>query len=121
MTQFGSILREKRRAAGLSQRRLAELGGVDFSYISKLENGRLPAPAAETIVRLAGILGCAPEEFLSAAGKLPHGVGKALAQEPSALRFLQEASRLGLSEDDWEQMLGQLRSLGSDRGRGSGT
>jgi transcriptional regulator with XRE-family HTH domain len=111
MSNFGTILREKRRAAQLSQRRLAELAGVDFSYISKLENGRLPAPASDTIVRLAKILGCPAEELLAAAKKMPEGVGDSLSAQPEALRFLQEASDLKLSPEEWERMIGSLREL----------
>ena len=108
---FGELLREKRRAAGISQRRLAELVGVDFSYISKLENGRLPAPAADTIARIAANVGCASEDLLAAAQKLPDGVGSILSGNPAAVRFLQEASALGLNEVEWEQMRGKLKSL----------
>ena len=39
---FGQYLREQRRRAGMSQRELASRVSVDFSYISKLENDRLP-------------------------------------------------------------------------------
>jgi transcriptional regulator with XRE-family HTH domain len=113
MSKFGIILREKRRGAGLSQRVLAEKAGVDFSYISKLENGRLPAPAAETVYRLAKCLGCPPEDLLAPAHKMPVGVGEALAK-PEALRFLQEASRLRLSPGEWEQLLGKLHGLRSE-------
>ena len=42
--QFGEALREKRHAAGLSQRELADKIKVDFSYISKVENGHLRLP-----------------------------------------------------------------------------
>jgi len=116
---FGEILREKRRALGLSQRRLAELVGVDFSYISKLENNRLAAPAAETIARIAEMLSCPPEELLAAARKFPDGLNTTLAQ-PAALRFLQEASQLDLSPGEWERLTGTLHRLRSDpdkRGR----
>jgi transcriptional regulator with XRE-family HTH domain len=108
---FGDLLRQKRRAVGVSQRRLAELVGVDFSYISKLENGRLPAPAADTIARIAENIGCATEDLLAAAQKLPDGVGSILSGNPAAVRFLQEASSLGLDEAEWEQMRGKLKSL----------
>ncbi len=116
MSDFGSILREKRRMSGLSQRELAEKVGVDFSYISKLENGRLPAPAAETVARLAKVLACPVEELLSAAKKLPANLNDSIGQ-PAALRFLQEASRLRLSQEEWEQLLGKLHGLRSDQGR----
>lgn len=110
-TTFGELLREKRRAAGLSQRQLAERAGVDFSYISKLENGRLPAAADDTVIRICAILGCPPEEFFTAAKKLPTELGESLVGEPAAIRFLQEASRLQLSQKEWEQMLGELHGL----------
>jgi transcriptional regulator with XRE-family HTH domain len=110
-TTFGTILRKKRRGAEISQRRLAELAGVDFSYISKLENDRLPPPAADTIVRMAESIGCPSEELLAAAQKLPGGLGSALSANPAAVRFLQEASILSLSDTEWEQMRGTLKSL----------
>jgi transcriptional regulator with XRE-family HTH domain len=110
-TTFGELLREKRRAAGLSQRQLADRAGVDFSYISKLENSRLSAPADDTVVRICAILRCPPEEFFTAAKKLPTELGESLAGEPAAIRFLQEASRLQLSQREWERMLGELHSL----------
>lgn len=113
MNDFATTLREKRRAARLSQRQLAELAGVDFSYISKLENGRLPAPASDTILRLAKILKCPPEEFLAAAKKMPSGMEDSLSGQPEALRFLQEASELQLSAEEWERMTGTLRELRS--------
>lgn len=110
-TRFGELLREKRRAAGLSQRQLAERAGVDFSYISKLENGRLPAAADDTVVRICTILGCPAEEFFTAAKKLPTELGESLVGEPAAIRFLQEASRLQLSQKEWDRMLGELHGL----------
>jgi transcriptional regulator with XRE-family HTH domain len=115
MSDFGTVLREKRRATGISQRQLAEKVGVDFSYISKLENGRLPAPAAETVARLAEVLACPVEELLSAAKKMPADLNDSVGQ-PAALRFLQEASRLRLSKEEWEQLLGKLHGLRSDQG-----
>ena len=40
--------------------------GLDFSYISKLENGRIPPPAADTVVSLCRILKIEPQELLAA-------------------------------------------------------
>jgi transcriptional regulator with XRE-family HTH domain len=119
MNTFGHQLRGWRRAAGLSQRKLAELAGVDFSYISKLENGHLRAPAAETVMRFADVLRCAPEELFAAARKLPEGIGERLAREPAAIRFLTEASQIGLSQEEWDRMIGQLRGLRPNGSEGS--
>jgi HTH-type transcriptional regulator, competence development regulator len=114
---FGELLRQKRRAAEISQRRLAELAGLDFSYISKLENNRLAPPAAETVLKLAELLGCPAEELLSAAGKLPGEVGQNLASSPAAVRFVREASALGLTTDEWEKMRGMLLGLREEEDR----
>lgn len=114
MSDFATIFREKRRAAGISQRQLADRAGVDFSYISKLENGRLPPPSAETIVRLSGILGCPSEEMLAPAKKIPTAVEDGITGEPAALRFLDDASKLKLSADEWELLRGTLHGLRSD-------
>ena len=116
-SKFGDVLRAKRRAAGVSQRKLADLAGVDFSYISKIENGRLPAPAADTVVRFAVHLDCPAEELLAAAQKLPGSVGSNVSSDPSAVRFFQEASELGLTSQEWEKMLGSLHGLRTSRRR----
>jgi len=113
MSEFGTTLREKRRAAGLSQRKLAQEAGVDFSYVSKLENGRLPAPAASTVSRFAEVVGCPPEELLAAAKKMPSDLNASVRGDPAALRFLQEASKLGLSTAEWERLTGSLHGLRS--------
>jgi transcriptional regulator with XRE-family HTH domain len=112
---FGNLFREIRRKSGISQRRLADLCGVDFSYVSKIENDRLPAPAADTLVRFAKHLGCPAEDLLAAAQKLPGNVGTNVASYPSAVRFLQEASELELTSDEWEAMRGSLQSLRAGR------
>lgn len=111
---FGEVLREKRRASGLSQRKLAELVQVDFSYVSKLENNRLPPPSGETVVRLAEAIKVPPEELLAAARKIPDAVGDQMVGEPSAQRFLRLASAMKLSGTEWESLVGQLKQLRDD-------
>jgi transcriptional regulator with XRE-family HTH domain len=114
MSTFGSILKERRRAAGLSQRQLADQVGVDFSYISKLENDRLQAPASETIARIAECIKCPVEELLAAAKKMPAGLNDSVVNEPAAVRFLQEASRMQLTPEEWQRLLGKLHGLRED-------
>ncbi len=108
---FGKALRELRRTAGLSQRQLADRSGLDFSYISKLENDRLPPPAADTVVTLAAILGRPAEELLGLTGKLPSNVQQAVGKSSSAQRFLLEAQRMGLSDTEWKRMAARLKTL----------
>jgi transcriptional regulator with XRE-family HTH domain len=119
MASFGELLRDTRRKMGISQRELAKRIEVDFSYISKLENDRLPPPSSETLGRIAVELGCEPEALLSAAKKLPSGLENSIASEPSALRFLQRAARLELNSNEWESMIARLDELRDHASDGS--
>jgi transcriptional regulator with XRE-family HTH domain len=53
---FGNVLRTARKARGLTQEALAEIGQFDRSYPSLLERG-LRTPTLTSIVRLAEVLG----------------------------------------------------------------
>lgn len=101
---FGSALRAARRAAGVTQRDLAERADLDFTYISKLENDRIPPPAADTVVLLCNILGIPAEELLALTRKLPSEVQHLLSSSPAAQEFLREAAERGLSEADWKRL-----------------
>ena len=105
-TSFGTLLRERRRAAGLTQRALAERAKLDFSYISKLENDRLPPPAADTIVLLCSILGVPADDLLASARKLPSAVEEKVSASAHAQLFLREAQ--GLTEEEWERLSRRL-------------
>jgi transcriptional regulator with XRE-family HTH domain len=111
---FGDTLRELRRGAGLSQRELADRTGLDFSYISKIENERLPPPAADTIVTICNVLGVPAEELLMLTGKIPLEVRQALSTNRGAQRFLLEAKRMSLTDQEWERMAAELRQLRGD-------
>jgi transcriptional regulator with XRE-family HTH domain len=108
---FGQALRETRRSKGVSQRELAEKVGVDFSYISKIENSRLPPPAADTIVRICTALEVAGEELLALKGKMPSELENAIGSSPAALKFARRAQAMDLSEQEWEELTNQLRRL----------
>ena len=52
--KLGIRLRELRKASGFTLRDLAQKAGVDFTYLSKIETGKLEyMPAVDTIRRLA--------------------------------------------------------------------
>jgi transcriptional regulator with XRE-family HTH domain len=111
MPTFGALLREKRRAASVSQRDLAASAGLDFSYISKLENDRIPPPAANTVVVICRILKVEPEELLAAAGKLPADVHASVGTSQAAQTFLQSASQMTLTEKEWKELTSSLKRL----------
>lgn len=111
---FGTALRDRRRAAGLSQRELAERTSLDFSYISKVENGRLPPPAADTIVAICRVLDTAPEDMLALTGKIPSAVHQTVSSSTAAQRFLREAQQMALTDQEWARLVGVLRRLRDD-------
>lgn len=117
---FGQILRELRRSKGVSQRELAGIVGVDFSYISKVENDRLPPPAADTIVRICEALGILPDRLLAGTGKVPTEVRQMISGSPSALQFMREAHQMALTDDEWTAMVGQMKRLRGEHDPRSG-
>jgi transcriptional regulator with XRE-family HTH domain len=79
---FGSRIRRRRREKGLSQRRLAAQVGIDFTYLSKLENNQSgQSPGEDLIRRLAQNLEEDPEDLLALAGKVPVDELRARARE----------------------------------------
>ncbi|MDP2731385.1 MAG: tetratricopeptide repeat protein [Dehalococcoidales bacterium] len=91
---FGERLKEIRKQAGLSQRVLADKVGVNFSYLSKIENGTLPAPSDKVISRLAEVLDTDKDELMLLAGKIPADIAQML-REREAWQLLRSASTQG--------------------------
>lgn len=68
---FGRHIREARRGKGYSQRELAALVGVDYTYLSKLENNRADYPPKEDVIRaLAQHLDLDAERLSYLAGRI---------------------------------------------------
>lgn len=110
---FGERLKQLRREAGVTQRRLAETTNLDFSYISKLENDRNPPPAADTIVRICEALKISPERLLALKGRLPSEIQETVAGNAAAQEFLRVTHTLGLTDKDWNHLSEQARRLRS--------
>jgi transcriptional regulator with XRE-family HTH domain len=108
-TTFGAMLRALRHQTGLSQRELAQRAKLDFSYISKIENDRLPPPAADTIVLLCSLLGVPADDLLAAARKLPTEIEERVGASAAAQAFLREAQ--SLTEYQWQQLTQTLYQL----------
>src|SRR5687768_9514336 len=85
---FGERLRQLRREQHLNQRTLAARVGIDFTYLSKIENGRLDPPSADTIVKLAQALGANPDELLLLAYKVPQDLIPIITRSPQWPMFL---------------------------------
>jgi len=111
---FGQKLRELRQEKGMTLRTLAEAAGVDFTYLSKIENDKIGyLPGAETIRDLAQALKVDAIELLELANKLPPELA-ALAGNANARRFFQRAGEIA-SPKDWDALLQLLESRQSAR------
>ena len=99
---FGERLRQLRRAQGLDQRRLAARVGIDFTYLSKIENGRMLPPSAETIVKLAQALQADADELLLLANKVPEDLTPVITQSPRWPAFLR--SIRDLTDDELQEL-----------------
>jgi len=85
--EFGRKLRELRIKAHLTQRQLADKVQVDFTYLSKIENGVVPPPREKVMLRLAGVLNTDADELIALAGKIPADVAQILKNRET-LQFL---------------------------------
>lgn len=59
---MGEKIKQRREAAGMSQKELAAMIGVDASTISLWENG-VTSPKMGNLVKLAEIFGCKPGDL----------------------------------------------------------
>lgn len=126
---LGSRIRDLRLEVPLSQRALAERvakrlrdedrRGFDFTYLSKIENDRLPhTPSSSAIIAISEVIAAElgrnsqelSDELLALAGKVPPDVGELLKGSEGARMFFRSALATGLSEDAWRQLLEQIRS-----------
>ena len=89
MKKFGDRVRQLRRAKGLGQRALAEMVGISFTYVSKIENEKLDFgdyPSEELILKMAAALGADEDELLILAKKIPERIRNRVLERPDAFR-----------------------------------
>ena len=86
---FSRLIRASRKDKGYSQRGLAELVGLDFTYLSKLENDQAQyAPKEEIIRKIAHYIDLDAEELVFLAGRIPHQEEELLKQHYQDLPVL---------------------------------
>ena len=89
VNKFGIEVKRLRRKRRITQRTLAERVGVDFTYISKIENGQLRNfPSSYTIGKIAEALEADAERLILLAGKVPEQFQKIILSDELAVRFL---------------------------------
>jgi len=91
--KFGARLRELRTQAHLTQRELADKVGVDFTYLSKIENGVLPPPSEKVILQLAEVLNADKDELIIIAGRIPSDIAQLLRDRETLQLLRSERTR----------------------------
>jgi HTH-type transcriptional regulator, competence development regulator len=89
--KFGQRLRELRREKNLGQRALAKKVGINYTYLSKIENERLDFseyPSERLILRLAKSLDADADELLLLAKRIPEQIRQRVLERPDAFRQL---------------------------------
>lgn len=86
---FGERIRGLRKAQNLTLRALAVKLKINFTYLSKIENGKLDFgdyPSEDLIRKLAKFLGTDADELLLLAEKIPPHIKKRVIERPDAFR-----------------------------------
>ncbi len=86
---FATRIRELRKRKNLTLRDLASEVGINFTYLSKIENGKLDFseyPSEKLIRKLATVLDGDVDELLLLAEKIPDGIRKRVIERPDAFR-----------------------------------
>jgi transcriptional regulator with XRE-family HTH domain len=88
--EFGEILRQLRKEAGIGIKRLAPELGVTYGYLSKLENIEL-TPSEDFVGRVARYFDYDQDQLLLSAGKVPEEILRILQSNPEdAIQLLKE-------------------------------
>lgn len=91
--EFGGFIRARRVEKKVSLRKLAELVGINFTYLSKIESGDLAPPAEDKIRSLAQHLELDTDKLFSLAQKIPGDLGH-LALRPKIPLLLRATETL---------------------------
>lgn len=103
---FGERIRNLRLQKDMAQRDLAELIDIDFTYLSKIENDRVPPPSEEVIRKMAVHLEASEEELLTLAAKVDADeLRDAVARDPRIGVLFRKLQSRELTNDQVGRML----------------
>lgn len=87
--RVGNLIRKLREERGITQRRLAEATGANYTYLSKIENGRLDhTPSSKTLTAIADALGIDRDWLLTECGRPPEKLTQSIARHAEFFRRL---------------------------------
>lgn len=102
--KFGKQVRYDRESASMTVRDLAKEASIDYSYVSKIENGKATSRLSRDVVKaLAQALNADELEYFRLSGLLPESLSDCL-KDPNARQFLRRISESKMSKKDWEAL-----------------
>ena len=110
---FGGFIREKRLAAKINLRKMAEILNISPAFLSDIENDHRYPPDKDKIYKIAEVLGLDQEEtdllFDLAAGNKKNSVSPDIAdyimEQDKSRVALRMARDMGAGEEEWEQII----------------
>ncbi len=96
--RFEELLRNRRKALGLSLRLVAQRVGVNPAYLSRVESGYAP-PSDQLVLSLSKVLDLSADELFLIAGKLPNSLRSLVEKAPiKAARALRGLAEMTVAE-----------------------
>lgn len=117
---FGKRIRELRKAKGLSQRDLARLVKIDFTYLSKIETGDLPPPSDEVISKLAEHLDVDEQELFLLAKKIPPRYRREILEDEAVPDILRLVTTYPEFREELEAFVREWKAKRERQGQGQG-
>jgi transcriptional regulator with XRE-family HTH domain len=101
--KLGQLVQRHRQAKGLSLRALAREAGLDYSWLSRVEQGEIATPAPQRLQRLARVLDVDIEEVYGLTG---YAVSDRLPEFETYLRAKYDLPDQAVNQlDEYFQML----------------
>lgn len=103
---FGQQIRNLRLQKHMAQRDLAQIVDIDFTYLSKIENDKVPPPSEEVIGKLAAALNINKEELMALAAKVDMDeLREAVTQDPRIGVLFRKLQARKLTDEQVGRML----------------
>ena len=102
MSEFARLIQQKRKAKELTLEELAAKLGVDKSYLSKLENDKVPAPSKDLIKKISEALVIDYDQLSLLAGRVTESMVKSLdLQKVELFRAMKDKN---FSEEEYKKI-----------------
>jgi transcriptional regulator with XRE-family HTH domain len=109
-SSFGAYVQEHRLRHNWSQRELAQRVPMDFTYVYKIEAGKMNPPSERIIAQLATVLEVPVDELLLLSRKVPRKLRRLMLEQPLLSELVYTLSKKALSEGAYLELLGVIQT-----------